>query len=235
MGHCAEDIMPISKAVAFAALALSFAAGCAPDDAEELAVNEQALTAVTNIDFSSYPAGPLGSPWTVNTASAGTLSVVNSTPDHGNVLKAHFENYSSLSAQTAMVANGPNLDFQFDVKPGPTTAFVLEIVGTRTSGYSNHRTLHFKWVPGGEFSDDQTGVCGKVPVGAWSHVRFLFHTDTPTKVYDAWVNGVPACTGRPFSSTFGFPTRSFTVLNSFLYVFKGDILFDNFSVQSGAL
>jgi hypothetical protein len=211
-------------------------AGCAQAvESDELTSTEQALSAVTSFDFSSSPLGPLGAPWTVSGGGGGTVTVAGSTVDHGNVLRAHFENYSFLSAQVAMVASGPNLDFQFDVKPGATTAFVLEIVGTRTSGYSNHRTLHFKWAPGGEFSDDLTGVCGKVPVGAWSHVRLLFHTDTPTKVYDAWVNGVPACTGRPFSSTFGFPTRTFKVLNSNLYVFKGDILFDNFSVQTGAL
>lgn len=227
--------MLVPHKVVLAALVLSLSVSCAPDDAEELGVTEQALTTVTNIDFTNYATGPLGTPWTVNTTEGGTLSVVASTPDHGKVLRAHFENYSSLSAQTPVAASGPNLDFQFDVKPGASTAFVLEITGTRTSGYSNHRTLHFNFTPGGEFSDDLTGVCGRVPVGSWSHVRLLFHTDTPTKVYDAWVNGVPACTGRPFSSTFGFPTRSFAVKNSFLYVFKGDILFDNFSVQTGAL
>lgn len=228
--------MPITKTVSFAALLLLMSGGCLEAiDAEEVDALEQDLTTVTSIDFSGYPLGALGAPWTVNTASSGTLTVANTTPEHGKALRAHFEQYSSLSAQTAMVGNGPNLDFQFDVKPDAGTAFVLEIVGAKVGGgYGSHRTLHFNWVPGGEFRDDQTGVCGKVPEGAWSHVRLLFHTDTPTKVYDAWVNGVQVCAGRPYSTTFGFPTQSFTVRNTNLYVFKGDILFDNFTAVTGS-
>jgi hypothetical protein len=217
----------------FLALLVSLAGSCMSDvESENAAALEEDLTNVTNIDFTSYAQGPLGSPWTVNTASGGTLSVV-STPDHGNALRAHFENYSALSAETAMIGNGPNLDFQFDVKAGSSTAFVLEIKGTRAGGsYGSTRTLHFNFVPGGDFSDDYTGVCGTIAVNAWSHVRLVFHTDTPNKTYDAWVNGASACTNRPFSSTFGFPTKSFDVMNSNLYVFKGDILFDNFKVST---
>ncbi|HKP56771.1 MAG TPA: hypothetical protein VJV78_08625 [Polyangiales bacterium] len=226
--------MSISRASVLTGLFVLTIGSCAlpvEETADVVGTGEE-LSGVLNIDFTGYALGPLGSPWTVNTASAGTLTVA-STSDHGNVLKAHFEKYSSLSAETAMVANGPNLDFEFDVKLGAGTAFVLEIKGTRGSAYGSTRTLHFNFVPGGEFSDDQTGVCGKVPVDKWSHVRLLFHTDTPTHVYDAWVDGVQACKDRPFSSTFGFPTKRFGVLNSFLYVFKGDILFDNFKVQTG--
>ena len=229
--------MPISKTVLFAVSLLALGASCASSDdnsEEELAVSDQALTAVASFNFSSDPIGPLGAPWTVNSTTGGSLSVVNSTADHGKVLRAHFDDYSSLSATTPISSNtGPNLDVQFDVKLLATQAFVLELQGTRSSAYGKRRTLHFNWMPGGEFEDDLTGVCGKVPLGSWAHVRFLFRTDT--HLYDAWVNGVPACTGRRFSDTFNFPTLSFTLRNSFLYVFHGDILFDNISVQTGAL
>lgn len=228
--------MHVAKPIALIALALSFVLGCSQAVEEQDVVgSEQALSSVTDIDFSEYPLGPLGAPWTTNTVTNGTVTVVNATADHGKVLRAHSENYSSIQAETAMVAAGPNLDVQFDVKPGPNTAFILEIVGSRTdrSGAYGHRTLHFTLTPSGDFSGD-SGACGSLPMGVWSSVRLLFHTDTPTKVYDAWVNGARICTGQSFSQTFGFPTRTIGIRSSNLYVFKGDVLYDNFLVQTGS-
>ena len=70
--------MAVSRTIACAGLLLSLAAGCAaPVESEKVAATEQELTAVTNIDFNGYPLGPLGAPWTVNTATGGTVTVVN--------------------------------------------------------------------------------------------------------------------------------------------------------------
>jgi hypothetical protein len=214
------------------------AIGCAAvdNDGNQIASTAEALATALDIDFSDYPLGPLGSPWTVTTSGSGTARVVAST-GHGNVLRIQHGAERDYSISSLPLSySGAVLEFEFQVQPkSAASTFTLSLSGAK-SGYKVPR-FALSLVPG---SSDLTvsslgtnPACGKLNYGTWSTVEILIKPkpDTTHSLVDVRINGVlaPGCSGLSSSLR---TAKALTLLDSTQPSANSETLFDNFVAQA---
>ena len=149
--------------------------GCADVDqfGDPVGVAEEALSTVIDINFTGYPTGPLGSPWTVTTSGSGKATVV-STPDHGNVLSlSHGAERDFTQSTLPLSYSGSSFEFTFSVKPKTAQSAFTVTLSSPKEGYHTPRfSVGFS-----RFSPDLTvqsaataggGTCGPLAPGKWS-------------------------------------------------------------------
>lgn len=229
------------RVVQACALAAFACAGCADLEPDEGALEqrEQALTSVLAIDFSSYPLGPLGSPWSVTSSGSGTATIVD-TADHGRALRvAHSAERDYTFSRLPISGADDQLEFSFKVKPrNGASVFTLTVVGAKT-GYKTPK-FALSLSPGSNAltvtSIGANGGCGSLPYGKWSSVKWKLRADPPgstRRVVDVWVNGVLAstCTGVSTSLRVG---NELIIGDNYQPSANAETLFDDFAAQAGA-
>lgn len=214
-----------------AALSACSMQGAEPSD---LAATDQALTAVTTVDFESYALGPLPSPWSVTNAGATTVAVEN-TSDHGKaaVMRGGTVSGDFAIASLPVSATDKVLTTAFDLKPAANSAFVFAVNGAGSS--IGARRIRLQRNPGSDvlFAQLSTGTfeCGPLTSGVWSRITLVIHTEAGK--FDVSINGAAtACSGTP--TRIGPPFNSLSLMDASNDGFGGVVSLDNISVSADA-
>lgn len=223
----------------YALLIAVLAAGCAAEGMEEDATNTVDGVAsslnVVDVNFSSDPIGPLGTPWSVTPTPSESTATVVGTSDHGRALKLHGSRTSGqfLLAELPVTTSAPQVSVSFQVKPGSGTAFVFFLNAVRR-GYRSPR-ISLQHSPDSNelvrISSYPQVSCGSLPPNSWSEVRIDIHGDISPATYDVRVNGVlkPECTNQ--GTTLRPPLRSLQLMDASNDGWGGDVFFDDFLVS----
>jgi hypothetical protein len=223
----------------WAVVMIGAATACAGDvqDAEAIGGTAQALSTVIDIDFSSYPVGPLGSPWTVSASGSGKANIV-STSDHGKILTlSHGAERDFTTSTLPLSYSGSSFEFEFAVKPKTSQSAFTVTLSSPKAGYKTPRFA----VGFSRFSPDLTvesaatngnGTCGPLAPGMWSVVNLKLRPEDTRHVVDVRVNGAitAACTGVATS------LRNATVLalmDNLQPSANAETSFDDFFLQAG--
>lgn len=225
----------------FVVVVLMLAMSCAMDASRaepEGAIEriDSALTSVIAVDFSSYPLGSLGAPWSITPASGvveGSASVVASS-EHGKVLRMSGSRTSGqfLIAELPFSAAGPRAEVSFQVAPDQNSNFVFFLNAVRV-GYRSSR-ISLQLSPGSNelvrVSSYPQVSCGTLRPGTWSSVQISIRSDVSPSTYDVRINGVlkPECASQ--TTPLRLPLRSLQLMDASNDGWGGDVLFDDFAV-----
>jgi uncharacterized Zn-binding protein involved in type VI secretion len=220
--------------IVVALVGLMSACGSGSDDGTDLA--GEALTAVANVDFESYPTGPLGAPWSVSQTGASTISVVT-TADHGKVLAMHGSTTEGdfLTAGFPFSSSDSLLHVQVDVKPAAGASFIFDVKGAGSS--ISARRVRLQRSPGSDAlvaSSSGTAdlTCGNLASGVWSTLSVDIRAAQSPHTFTVLINGQPiACTNA--TTNMGSPFTGINVMDPSNAAWGGDVQFDNLSAGSG--
>jgi len=214
-------------------MAACFTEAGGPD--EDLDESEGALTRVIDVDFESYPAGRVASPWTVTSAGATTVSVA-STADHGNVLLLHGGRVSPdyIIAALGLSSSSPEISARVDINPAGDASFIWSLHGAGSS--IGKRRIRLQREPGANVLIAHTvpggnTACGTLALDTWSTVTLNVHAQQLPHTFDVLINGArTSCTGLP--TGLSPPFRSVNVMDASNQGWGGDVRFDNIAVTT---
>lgn len=184
-------------------------------------------------NFESDPVGSLDANWTVTSAGASTVGVVDST-DHGHVMRmfgsptaGHF-----LFATRGFSSSSFEIGTRADIRPSTGASFLWILNGAGTS--IGRRRIRLQLPPGSTVLEAQTvpsGTtrCGTLPRGAWSQVTLMVNAQL--RRFDVLINGRPtACTS--VRADIQPPFRSVSVMDASNEGWGGAVRFDNLQVAT---
>ncbi|HEV8692928.1 MAG TPA: hypothetical protein VGQ93_01890 [Lysobacter sp.] len=197
-----------------------------------LGTNAWAAT-VFQENFDSDPLGPLDANWTVTSAGASTVGVVDST-DHGHVMRmfgsptlGHY-----LIASRAFSSSALEIGTRADIRPSSGASFLWILNGAGTS--IGRRRIRLQLPPGSTVLEAQTvpsGTtrCGTLTRGVWSQVTLMVNASA--RRFDVLINGRPtACTS--IAADIQPPFRSVSVMDASNEGWGGAVRFDNIQVAT---
>src|SRR6266545_2750508 len=204
-------------------LALSLSAGCSMEAVDEgqideanvdegssdpasraqpdgIGKTERGLNTVVGVNFEGYSVGELGSPWSLTPASSPSGLYIESTSDHGNVMRLDgAQGYGDFLIGRLAFSISSDVVASTDINPDSGSAFVFSLHGQGVGTYKRRVRLQ-RWpgsstlvataVPSGDTD------CGSLASDTWSNIALVFHAQRTPHTFDVLINGQPtACSG----------------------------------------
>ncbi len=215
-------------------LVLLLACSCGMDTEDQIDGVEQGVTSVLNVDFDTYSAGTLGSPWRLWPSFGESAMSIAASPGHGQVLLLHggktYGHY--VTADLGLSSSSPEIEAEFDILPDSGAAFVWSLAGEGSS--MGRRRIRLQRAPGSPklvASAVPSGdtACGTLASGTWSTITLA--VNTADESFDVLINGEPTdCVG--IASELEAPFHHVQVMDASNPDWGGDVRFDNIRVSS---